>query len=311
MAAAAKLPPEFALKLQSGLLSFDEYHAAFGQIESDFMADPEHKLEGWDGRMVQEWRLSPTSNDWHTADELLAMGKEDPDGARAIAVVIGRDAALRRVRPMSRAEAYRAGIKSGEIIKVDDWYAPHFFDIEKDAIELTVRRNGLMGFRNELLYGRDEMLYRASVRNRAGWEQSISPDQKVMALYNPMMPGKIWLIDKGDGHTLGTCRLYNRAPAYDQHAIKVAMGEQAADLAAKVLPVRGRHQAEAEQRAARMAANLRVIKEAEAAKIAGPRSDGEGYSLEDLAGADEAAVSYAAADCAESDSYSLDELNAV
>jgi hypothetical protein len=91
------------------------------------------------------------------------------------------------------------------------------------------------------------------------------------------------------------------------------MGEQAADLAAKVLQVRGRHQAEAEQRAARMAANLRIIKEAEAAKIAGPRSDGEGYSLEDLAGADEAAVSYAAADCAESDtdSYSLDELNAV
>lgn len=313
MAAAAKLPPEFALKLQSGLLSFDEYHAAFRQIESDFMEDPEHKLEGWDGRMVQEWRLSPTSNDWHTADELLAMGKEDPDGARAIAVVIGRDAALRRVRPMSRAEAYRAGIKSGEIIKVDDWYAPHFFDIEKDAIELTVRRNGLMGFRNELLYGRDEMLYRASVRNRAGWEQSISPDQKVMALYNPMMPEKIWLIDKGDGHTLGTCRLYNRAPVYDQHAIKVAMGEQAADLAAKVLPVRGRHQAEAEQRAARMAANLRVIKEAEAAKIAGPRSDGEGYSLEDLAGADEAPAACAPADCAESDadSYSLDELNAV
>ena len=83
--------------------------------------------------------------------------------------------------------------------------------------------------------------------------------------------------------------------------------------ATDTLTERGRHQAEAEQRAARMAANLRVIKEAEAAKIAGPRSDGEGYSLEDLAGADEAPAACAAADCAESDadSYSLDELNAV
>lgn len=302
MAAVAKLPEEYVWKIRAGLMTFEEYHAAFRQIEDRLMSDPEHRLEGWDGRTVQEWRLKRDSNEWHNADELLEMAKEDPEAARAVAAVVGRDAALRRVRPMSRREAYRAGVKGGEIIKVDDWYAPHFFDIEKDAIELSVRRNGLMGFRNELLYGRDEMLYRASVRNRAGWEQAISPDQKVLALYNPMMPEKIWLIDKGDGHTLGTCALYNRAPAYDRHAIEIAMGDQAADLAAKVLPIRGRHQAEAEGRAARMAANLRVIKEAEAVRVSGPRSQGEGYSLEDLAGTD-----------AESDSvaYSLEELNMV
>ena len=76
---------------------------------------------------------------------------------------------------------------------------------------------------------------------------------------------------------------------------------------------RARH---ADSHVARVAAenvNRALIKEAEAAKIAGPRSDGEGYSLEDLAGADEAPAVCAAADCAESDtdSYSLDELNAV
>ena len=137
-----------------------------------------------------------------------------------------------------------------------------------DAIELTVRANGLMGFRNELFFGRDEMLYRASVKNRAGWQQSLSPTAKVWALFNPLMPEKIWLVDKGDGHTLGTCPLYNRAPAFDRHAIEIKMGEQAADLAAKVLPVRGRHQAEAESRAERMANNLRVMKEAAAARVA-------------------------------------------
>ena len=285
MAAAAKLPEEFALKLEAGLLTFDEYHAAFQRIEDALMRDPEHRLEGWDGKVVQEWRLSPTSNDWRPMGKLVEMAKEDPDGARAVAVVVGRDPALRRVRPMSRLEAYQAGLGSGEIIRVDDWYLPHFMDIEKDAIEVRVRENGLIGFRNELLYGRDEMLYRAAVKNRAGWQQSMAPGAKALALYNPMMPEKIWLVDAADGHTLGTCPLYNRAPAYDRHAIEVKMGEQAADLAAKVLPIRGRHQAEAEDRAARMAHNLGVIKAAAAAKAAGPQPDGEGYSLDELNGA--------------------------
>ena len=287
MAAAAKLPEEFALKLQAGLMTFPEYQEAFRTIEDQLMRDPEHRLEGWDGKVMQEWRLSATTNEWRTAAELLEMGKEDPDGARAIAAVIGRDPALRRVRPMSRWEAYQEGMRSGEIVKVDEWYFPHFMDAEKDAIEVTVRGNGLIGFRNELLYGRDEMLYRAAVKNHAGWVQALPTGVKVLALFNPMMPEKIWLVDGGDGHTLGTCPLYNRAPVYDRHAIEVKMGEQSADLAAKVLPVRGRHQAEAEARAERMAWNLRVMKEASGAEAAGPRYQGEGYSFDELNGASE------------------------
>ena len=263
MAAAAKLPEEFALKISAGLMTFAEYQDAFRTIEDQLMRDPEHRLEGWDGKVMQEWRLSATSNEWRTAAELLEMGKEDPEGARAIAAVIGRDPALRRVRPMSRLEAYQEGMRSGEIIRVDEWYLPHFMDVEKDAIEVTVRGNGLIGFRNELLYGRDEMLYRAAAKNHAGWVQALPTGRKLLALFNPMMQEKIWLVDGGDGHTLGTCPLYSRAAAYDRHAIEVKMGEQSADLAAKVLPVRGRHQAEAEARAERMAWNLRVMKEAE------------------------------------------------
>ena len=280
MAAAAKLPEEFALKLRAGLMTFGEYCAAFREIEASLMADPEHRLEGWDAKTVAEWRLSATSNEWHDFGELESMS---PDERAAIAAVVGRDARLRRVRPMSRFEAYREGLKGGEIVKVDDWYLPHFMDFEKDAIEVVVRKNGLVGFRDALLYGRDEMLYRAAVKTRAGWVQSLAPDTRVSALFNPMMPEKIWLVDRGDGHTLGTCPLYSRAPAYDRHAIEIAMGDQAADLAAKVLPVRGRHQAEAEERAGRMAENLRVMKEAAGAAARGPAPTGEGYAFEELA----------------------------
>ena len=282
MAAAAKLPESFALKLQAGLMTFEEYGAAFREIEASLMNDPEHKLEGWDSKTIAEWRLSATSNEWHEWAELEAMSNEEKT---AIAAVVGRDARLRRVRPMSRFEAYREGLRSGEIVKVDDWYLPSFMDWEKDAVELVVRKNGLLGFKDAMLYGRDEMLYRAAVKTRAGWVQALAPDTRVSAFYNPMMPEKIWLVDRGDGHTLGTCALYNRAPAYDRRAIEIAMGDQAADLAAKVLPVRGRHQAEAEARAARMANNLRVMKEAASAEARGPVPTGKGYSLEELNGA--------------------------
>ena len=286
-AAAATLPPEFALKLTAGLLTFDEYLAAFRQIEDRLMDDPEHRLEGWGANVVAEYRLNEQSNDWRPwaeVEKLMGGDEDERLEAFAIAKLVGRNPALKRVRPMSRREVWLAGQK--DLIRVDDWYLPHFMDLEKDAIELTVRHNGLMGFRNEMFYGRDEMLYRAIVKNHTGWTQSMSPTAKVWALFNPLMPEKLWLVDKGDGHTLGTCALFNRAPAYDRHAIEVAMGDQAADLAAKVLPVRGRHMGEALERAGRMAGNLRVMKEAKEAAARGPAPDGEGYAFEELATSD-------------------------
>lgn len=287
MAAAAKLPEEFALRLEAGLLSFDEYHAAFRRIEAQLMDDPEHRLEGWGANVVAEYRLRETSNDWRPWAEVerLAAGDEgDRLEAFAIAKLVARCPSLKRVRPMSRREVWLAG--QGDLVRVDDWYLPHFMDVEKDALRLAVRDNGLIGFRNELYCGRDEMLYRAVVKGRAGWEQALAPGTRAMALFNPMMPEKVWLVDGGDGHTFGTCPLFSRAPAYDRRAVEAAMGEQARDLARKVLPIRGRHQDEAERRARRMAANLRVLA---AAKEAGARPvtmGGGAASLEELAGAE-------------------------
>ena len=63
--------------------------------------------------------------------------------------------------------------------------------------------------------------------------------------------------------------------------------------------------AEAEDRAARMAHNLRVIREAEAAAAKGPAPDGEGYGFEELA---EAEVGRAVHGEPTSDAFSFDEL---
>jgi hypothetical protein len=85
------------------------------------------------------------------------------------------------------------------------------------------------------------------------------------------------------------------------------MGEQAKDLAAKVLPVRGRHQADAESRARRMADNLRVIKAAEAAKADEPVFNNSG-AADVLALSSGAAVTATAAETDEEESF-LDRMN--
>ena len=273
-AAASRLPPEFALKLQSGFLSYEEYSAAFRQLESRLMDDPEHRLEGWDANVVAEYRLNEQSNDWRPWSEVeqLLQGSEDEKlEAFAISKLIGRNPALKRIRPMSRREVWMAG--QADLVRVDDWYMPSFLDWEKDMIELRVRDNGLMGFKSDLYFGRDEMLYRAVVSTRAGYQQSLPVGVKVGAFFNPLMPEKVWLVSREDGRTIGTAKVFNRAPAYDRAAIERAMGDQAADLANKVLPIRGRHMGEALERAGRMANNLRVLKEAEAAKSAAPTFD--------------------------------------
>ena len=81
--------------------------------------------------------------------------------------------------------------------------------------------------------------------------------------------------------------------------------------------MRGRHQDEAEERAARMAHNLCVIKEAGAAKAAGPQPDGEGYGLDELNEADDDFSPAAStpfgrgSEAAGEEAFSLDELASV
>ena len=91
------------------------------------------------------------------------------------------------------------------------------------------------------------------------------------------------------------------------------MGDQAADLAAKVLPIRGRHMGEALERAGRMARNLRVMNEAKEAAARGPAPDGEGYTLDELNGAsDSSDVQALPEQCPNADALAfLDKLNHV
>ena len=257
MRAAERLAPEVAAMLEYGLMSFEEYSAAYRVVERAFMGDCVHRLEGWDGNQVQEYSTArvPGDGDWHDARELLAM---EPGDARAVAAFLREHPGHVRQRYMSRYEVWLAG--QADLIRVPLMEMPAFLD-ERDMIELTVRDNGTVDFSNGYFYGRDKMIYRAdAVRTPAGYvKRPLAPGEKVMVKYNPFTPEQVWIINRDNGSTVGMAPLHSRAPMMDRHEIEKAMGLQSHDLARKVMPVRGRHQQEAVARAGRVGRNQAAL----------------------------------------------------
>lgn len=256
MRAVSKLSPDVSAMIEYGLMSFDEYSAAYRIIEREFMRDPQHRLEGWDANNIQEYSTAdvPGDNDWHNARELLDM---DETHAKAIAAFLAAHPDHVRNRWMSRYEVWMAG--QVNLIRVPLMEMPAFLD-ERDMLELTVRDNGTVDFANGYFYGRDKMIYRVdAIKSPSGFVRRIAPREKVLAKYNPFTPDQIWIIDRESGATIGMAALHNRAPMMDRVEIERSLGTQSADLARKIMPVRGRHQAEAVDRAGRMARNQAAL----------------------------------------------------
>jgi hypothetical protein len=235
--AAQKLTPETTAMIEYGLLTFDEYTAAFRIVERGFMLGCDHRLEGWDDNVIKEYSTArePTDYDWHNASELLTMPEAE---ARTIAAFLATHRNNVRTRFMSRYEVWMAG--QADLIRVPLMEMPAFLD-DRDMIELTVRDNGTIDFSNGYFYGRDKMIYRVdTLQTPGGWAaRHIAPRQKVLVKYNPFTPDQVWIIDRDNGATIGMAAIHSRAPMMDQVEIERSLGVQSHDLARKIMPVRG------------------------------------------------------------------------
>lgn len=315
IALASRIDPALIPFLQLPILEWKHYLAYFGAIEASVMDRCDHNLEGWSDREVVEFRLKETDG-WLPVNEMLCM-----DGAEraAINALVARNPEkLMRKRKMSRREAWVQGLR--DLVKWPIFDACAFLDpgdrkkgIAGDWRKATVGQDGTISFVDAVYYPGERKVYLAQYRDRKGTPHNLRAGTEVCFYWCPTLPGQIWITDERGAENFGVAPALKTAAWADPESIKVAVGQRQRQMAELMADTRARH---ADSHIARVAAenvNRVLIKEAEAAKIAGPRSDGEGYSLEDLAGADEAPAACAAADCAESDtdSYSLDELNAV
>lgn len=272
--AASKLDDKTRAMIISGLLTWDDYAGAYHAIAHTLMDDPEHTLEGWDGRLVCEYKPAVNATEWSPASELAAMA---PDEQMALAAFLANHPECKRTRYMSRREVWTAG--QADLVRVPMHEMPQLLD-DSDAIECRVTKTGMLTFKNKYHYGRDEVLYHATVTGTDRFRTALIPEQTYRVFFNPMVPDSVWVVDKESGKYLGMAPIYHRAPVYDREAIVSAMGVQAADLASKVLPVRGRHQEEAEARAQRIANNEAVISGAK--KPDAVRTSGRKVKLSDL-----------------------------
>ncbi len=272
--AAADLPEEIQRTLIRYMLTFDQYTAAFYQIQAALMDDPDHGLEGWDGRTVVEYRMSETSNEWHPRAELLQMSEAD---AKALGAFLKSKPACNRERPMTRREVWMSG--QDDLVTIDMHDMPLLL-MPDDAMELKVRDNGTMTFRDQFYYGRDEVIYHAKVTTRAGFRETLIPGRRYRAYFNPGVPDHVWIEDMESGKYLGMAPRYHRAPLVDQAAINRAMGGQIADRARKMKPIAGRHHDEALALAERVEHNAQVL--AGTKKPERKKSTGKKLKLTDL-----------------------------
>ena len=288
--AAKALDPVFAAKLVAGLQTWSEYEAAYDTICREVMKRSGHRLEGWDGRMVREVCVGGR---WVDATAFAA--DSSPEDVALMGLAVKKNPKLIRDRPMSRLEVWDGGVR--ELRAKGEWgmfpaidmaafftFNPRAGRPYGDWVELQVRDNGLVGVRDAFYFGRDELLFRAVVKDRRGYMVALPPRRKVLVLVNPLMPDLAVFADPATRNAIGVAARYDRAPAYDQRAIEMAMGAQAHDMASKVLPMRGRHQEDAEERARRVAHNATVLAEGRAVRLIGPAPDGEGYGLDELNG---------------------------
>lgn len=262
---ASRINPSIVPLLQLPILSFDVYMQYFRAIEDYVMDRTEINLEGWQDNVVMEYRLS-VSSPWRSIEELKTMSQHE---ITAIGAILSKDREnLMRQRKMSRREVWKAGQA-----ELDRWPLidmPAFLD-PRDAREAMVREDGLIVFEDAMYYPGEQRRYVAQYRDRqTGIIKRIAPGTKVRFYWNALgnLANFIWLTDENDD-ILGICKLMKSASWNDEHSIKVAMGQQQAQIAELMADTREAGKLDAIKRLANEKMNAALIEAAKAEKEPG------------------------------------------
>lgn len=258
MDAVMKLPEESRDLVRYNLCDWQTFARLEMMLVDAIYDDPNHRLEGWAEKRVTVWRMSETDR-WHPVSEL-----DDMNDTQRAAIMAFLQSHPQHVwnRAMTRREAWYKGVRN--LIKIPLIELPLMLDDRPwkaggDARTVTVKKNGTFGFVDQFYYGPDEVIYHATCKTRAGYQAALVPGRDYLFFGTPVHPDGGVIVEPESGKVIGVAPAYKRAPVYDREAILRAAGDQNADLAAKMLPIRGRHQQEAEQRLALIGNNASVL----------------------------------------------------
>lgn len=314
IALAERLDPALVPLLQLPILEWKNYLAYFRLIEDEVMDRHDHHLEGWAEKEIVEYRLAETEP-WQPIARLLDMR---PDAAAATRGIIEQNPAeLMRKRRMSRREAWAAGQK--DLVKWPVFDACAFFDpgdrkhgIKGDQRKATAGQDGTITFTDSLYYPGERKIYLAQYRDRNGTPHNLRAGDEVWFYWCPMLPLQIWITDEAGDENYGIAPALKTAAWADPHSIEVAVGQRQHQIAELMADTRARH---AESEIARRAAenvNRALMSAAKEAAVRGPAPDGEGYSFDELCGAEDGGGAAAPEESSNAAALEfLGELNAV
>lgn len=281
IALAERIDPALVPFLQLPILEWKNYLAYFRIIEEEVMDAHDHHLEGWADKEVVKYRIDENAP-WQPIGQLLDMA---PNKVAAIRAFIESDPSryMTKMR-MSRREAWASGIK--DLVRWPIFDACCFFD-PADRRKATVGRDGTISFTDSIYYPGERKIYLAQYRDRNGIAHNLRAGSEVWFYWCPTLPLQIWVTDEAGDANLGIAPALKTAAWADPESIKVAVGQRQHQIAELMADTRARH---AESEVARVAAeNVNRALVSEAAKVAaiGPAPSGDGYSLEELNGADD------------------------
>ena len=234
IAQAERLDPSLVTLLRLPILDYRNYCQYFYTIEAEVMDRHEHDLEGWADREELCYRMS-LSSPWRPVSELNKIPSQK---AAAISAFLATDKRLMCMRRQSRREAWRAG--QSELDRLPIFEMPAFLD-PRDAKTAIVRDDGTIVFEDSVYYPGERKVYNAIMTDRNGYVRRIAPGKSVKFFFNPLgnLQKYIWISDE-DGNTVGMCPVLKTASWADPNSIKVAMGQQAANIAETMADSRAR-----------------------------------------------------------------------
>lgn len=251
--AAAQLSEERRRMLLWPILPFSQLVQIANELYERLEDRKWHSLEGWEecGFVIAEYRLGDGSN-WFPVSTLDQMSL---DQRRAIEAYLDANPTCKRVRRLSPREV-RARLRH-ELITLPLYCIPDLLRHE-DGFETRVEHNGTIQFEDQYL-GPQIHVFHATVVTPAGFHQALVPGLRYWVHITPYQPNHLFVSDAESGAILGVAPRYDRAPRYDIEAIHRLQGLQAHHRSELSAPIKGRHQQEAEQRAALLANNAAVI----------------------------------------------------
>jgi hypothetical protein len=194
-------------------LPFMAWHE-WGELTSgyiqDINLDQEHELEGWEERVVPQWRLeSDPVGKWRDRAEFADLS---PFDQLMVSNALKANPHLTRVRRRSRWEEFLLGAQG--LLKLDDWDLPRLLENSegKDFGKIrTVDQGGFFIFQDSDAdpYGRD-FTFLARAFDAAGHEVLLTPGAKYLTYLNPVAPDRL-IVCRENGGYIGTCRAITRA----------------------------------------------------------------------------------------------------